>query len=248
MKLKIEASAQNGAIASVAGNIVEKGVQDFDFDFAEGELFYLFVGQGDGRVKGQSSAEYALEHIRDSFSMGDIASESIVDDMFSQCLYIHQQVNGVGAHLGEVEGHGCDINGIFGDNNQGYSLAAGGGRTYIYRDGTLSQISDPAMALGYGAEQDQADVWQIGGELIEGDTLLVVSKAVTEYLTNEDIEDILYLSNYPADHILAEAEQEGMSKNTPAAVVAAKVGGADFRELDPNYDYEQSDSKYDAWA
>ena len=104
------------------------------------------------------------------------------------------------------------------------------------------------MALGYGAEQDQADVWQIGGELKDGDTLLVISKAVTDYLTNEDLEDILYLSNYPADHILAEAEQEGMGKDIPAAVVAAKVGGADFREIDPDFDYEESDSKWDAWA
>lgn len=248
MKLKIQASAQCGAIATIAGNIVEQGVKDFDFEFADGEPFYLFVGQGDGRVKGQSSAEYALEHIRDSFSMGDIATESMVDDMFSQCLYIHQEVNGIGAHLGDIEGHGCDINGIYGEGVQGYSLAAGGGRTYIYRNGTLSQISEPTMALGYGAEQDQADVWQIGGELIEGDTLLVVSKAVTNYLTNEDIEDILYLSNYPADHILAEAEQEGMGKDIPAAVIAAKVGGADFREIDPDFDYEESDSKWDAWA
>lgn len=245
MKLKIQVACQHGAIASIAGNIVEKDVENFDLEFAADEMFYFFVGEGKGRVKGQSSTEYALEHIRDSFSMGDIAAESIVDDMFAQCRYIHQEVNGVGAHLGDVEGHGCDINGIFGFNAEGYTLAAGGGRVYVYRDETLSPMSEPIAPLGYGLEEDEATVWQIGSNLADGDTLLIVSKAITEVLSDDEIDDILYISKYPADHILAEALQEGLG-DVPAVVLAARVGGGEF--IDINGDYEEPDCKYDAWA
>ena len=136
----------------------------------------------------------------------------------------------------------------FGVEANGYSLAAGGGRAYVYRDGTLSPMSDPTAPLGYGVEEDEATIWQMGSELADGDIVLVVSKAVTEALSDDELEDILYLSNYPAEHILCSAKDEGLEKDAPAAVVAAKVGGGDFREIDPDVDYEDDDGKYDAWA
>ena len=248
MKLNIQSACQGGAIASVAGNIVDNKVAQFEFDFGAGEFFYLCTAEGKGRVKGQSSAEFALEHLRDGFSMGDITAENQVDDMFAQCRYLNLEINGVGKHLEDIAGHGCELNGVFGVEANGYSLAAGGGRAYVYRDGTLSPMSDPTAPLGYGVEEDEAAIWQMGSELADGDIVLVVSKAVTEALSDDELEDILYLSNYPAEHILCSAKDEGLEKDAPAAVVAAKVGGGDFREIDPDADYEDDDGKYDAWA
>lgn len=247
MKLTIHTACQGEAIASVAGNIVKDAITPFEFEFGSEEFFYLFVAQGKGRVKGQSSAEFALEHLRDSFSMGDITAENQVDDTFAQCRYLHLEINGVGEHLGDVDGHGCAINGLFGLDSQGYSLAAGGGRTYVYRNCTLSPMSDPCQPLGFGLEEDDANIWQLGADLVDGDVILVVSKAITDVLSDDELEDILYLSNYPADHILASAKEEGLG-DTPAAIIAAKVGGGEFREIDPDEEYDEDDGRYDPWA
>lgn len=247
MKLTIQSACQGDAIASVAGNIVENTISSFDLDFTPEELFYLYVAEGKGTIKGQSSAEFALEHLRDSVTMGDISAENMVDDVFNQCRYIHLEVNGVGAHLNDTEGNGCAVNGIFGLDCQGYSLAAGGGRTYVFRNNTLSPMSDPTAPLGYGAEEDDANIWQMSAELTDGDVILIVSKAITEVLSDDDLEGILYLSKYPADHILAEAKQEGLG-DTPAAVIAAKVGGGEFIDIDPDEEYDEADGRYDPWA
>lgn len=247
MKFTIQSACQGNAIASIAGNIVENEVAQFELDFSSEELFYLCTAEGKGTIKGQSAAEFSLEHLRDSFSMGDITAENMVDDIFAQCRYLNLEINGVGAHLNQVEEYGSQINGVFGCDRESYSLAAGGGRTYVYRNGTISPMSDPTAPLGFGIEEDEATIWQMGAELVDGDVILVVSKAITEFLSDDELEDILYLSNYPADHILAEAKQEGLG-DIPAAVIAAKVGGGEFREIDPDAEYEESDSKYDAWA
>ena len=79
MKFTIQSACQGDAIASVAGNIVENTISSFDLDFTPEELFYLYVAEGKGTIKGQSSAEFALEHLRDSVTMGDISAENMVD-------------------------------------------------------------------------------------------------------------------------------------------------------------------------
>ena len=110
MKLTIQAACVNNATLTVAGNVITNGSKDFVFDFEKGEHFYFAVGNGDGVFKGQTTTEAALEHLRDSFSFGDITAEA--EGMYQQLNYLHKEFNGIYPHLKADEHCGtslCDI-------------------------------------------------------------------------------------------------------------------------------------------
>lgn len=246
MKLNIYAAAMGDAIASVAGNIVAECGQQFEFDFAEGEFAYLFVADSKGRCKGQSVGEFALEHLRDGFSMGDLKRESIVDDFSDQCRYLNAEINGVGEHLKDIANHGCHLNGFIGVNDEAMVAAVGEGAVFLFRDDTLYRISEPTAPLGYGREEEDSVMWQTNEPLQEGDKLLIVSGGILERLDDEQLEDEMAMSKLPTQTIMDLFLSEGPI--APAAVIAAKVGGGEFIEIDEDEEYEEGDGRYDAWV
>ena len=68
---------------------------------------------------------------------------------------------------------------------------------------------------------------------------------VTEKLSDEQIEDTLNYSNYPATHLLEEAVDEGAEYGL--AVIAIKVGAGNFVEDWIDAD-EAPDSFAEPWA
>ena len=112
MKLTIQAACENNATLTVAGNVITNGSKDFVLDFKKGEHFYFAVGNGDGTFKGQTTIESALEHLRDSFSFGDITAEA--EGMYQQLVYLHKEFNGVYPHLKADEHCGVSMCGVYG--------------------------------------------------------------------------------------------------------------------------------------
>lgn len=245
MKLKIQVASGDDIYASVAGNVVVGGKADYVFDFEPTEHYYFFVAEGHGTLKGQSAAEAALEHLRDSFSFGDIGTESGADDIVEQLKYISLECNGIYPHLGPGECCGTTLCGAFGANGSLVSVNASEGCVYIFRDNTLYPLVDTAPALGYCGSGKDSYISTLNQSLREGDIVLICSWAVTNRLTDEEIEETLNYSNYPAIHLLEQAVEAGGGGTL--AVIAVKVGAGDFVEEWIDTD-EAPDSFAEPWA
>ena len=241
MKLKIHAACGKETFATIAGNVVEDGKREFVFDFEPTEPYYFFVAEGHGTLKGQSAAEAALEHLRDSFSFGDIGADSGADDIAEQLKYISLECNGIYPHLAPGECCGTTLCGAFGCNGSLVCVNASEGCVYIFRDNTLYPLVDEAPALGYCGSGKDCDINTLNQPLQEGDVVLICSWGVTEKLSDEQIEDTLNYSNYPAAHLLEEAVDEGAEYGL--AVIAIKVGAGDFVE-----DWIDEDQAPDSFA
>lgn len=245
MKLTIQAACENNATLTVAGNVITNGSKDFVLDFKKGEHFYFAVGNGDGTFKGQTTTESALEHLRDSFSFGDITAEA--EGMYQQLVYLHKEFNGVYPHLKADEHCGVSMCGVYGSGKNLLSFNAGSGAVYLFRDFNLMPISDPTYPLGYNEEEPGMDVWTVEDKLKEGDVILICSEGVADLLDDEAIEDVMSYSKYPAAHLLDEAMADGAK--IPLAVVAIKVGTGDFiPEMIDEEDIPDDTGAYDAWA
>ena len=89
-------------------------------------------------------------------------------------------------------------------------------------------------------------MWQTTEPLQEGDKLLIVSGGILERLDDEQLEDEMAMSKLPTQTIMDLFLSEGPI--APAAVIAAKVGGGGFIEIDEDEEYEEGDGRYDAWV
>ena len=245
MKLKIQVAAGDNIYASVAGNVVVGGKADYLFDFEPTEHYYFFVAEGHGTLKGQSAAEAALEHLRDSFSFGDIGDESGADDILEQLKYISLECNGIYPHLAPGECCGTTLCGAFGSNGSLISVNASEGCVYIFRGGKLYPLVDTAPALGYCGSGKDTYITTLNQSVQEGDIVLICSWAVKDRVTDEEIEDTLNYSNYPAEHLMEQAVEAGGGDSL--AVIAVKVGDGDFVEDWIDTD-EEPDSFAEPWA
>ena len=245
MKLKIHAACGSDTFATIAGNVIEGGKREFVFDFEPTEQYYFFVADGHGTLKGQSAAEAALEHLRDSFSFGDIGTESGADDILEQLKYISLECNGIYPHLGPGECCGTALCGAFGCNGSLISVNASDGCVYLFRQNNLYPLVDEASTLGYCGSGKDCDISTLSQSLQEGDVVLICSWGVTAKLSNEEIEDTLNYSNYPAAHLYDEAVDAGAEGGL--AVIAVKVGAGDF--VDEWIDTDEApDSFAEPWA
>ena len=245
MKLRIQAACGEGILASVAGNLVETGSADYVFDVEPTGQYYFFVAEGHGVLKGQSAAEAALEHLRDSFSFGDIGIESAETDIVEQLKYISLECNGIYPHLAPGECCGTTLCGAFGAEGSLVAVNASEGCVYILRGGTLYPLTNTAPALGYCGSGVDSDISTLNQSLQEGDMVVICSWGVTDKLTNEQIEETLNYSNSPAVHLLDDAIDAGGGGGL--AVIAIKVGGGDFVEDWIDAD-EAPDSFAEPWA
>lgn len=245
MKLTIQAACVNNATLTVAGNVITNGSKDFVFDFEKGEHFYFAVGNGDGVFKGQTTTEAALEHLRDSFTFGDITAEA--EGMYQQLNYLHKEFNGIYPHLKADEHCGTSLCGAYGTDDCLLSFNAGSGAVFLFRDFSLMPISDPTYPLGYNEAEPGMDVWTVEDKLKDGDVVLICSEGVMDILDEETIEGVMSYSKYPAAHLLDEATADGTE--LPLAVVAVLVGTGDFiPDMIDEEDLPDDNGAYDAWS
>ena len=245
MKLTIQAASVHNATLTVAGNVINNGSKDFVFDFDSGEHFYFAVGNGDGAHKGQSTTEAALEHIRDSFTMGDIAADA--ESMYQQLSYLHREFNGLYPHLKENEHAGVSMCGAYGTEDSLLTFNAGGGAVFLFRDFTLIPLSDATYPLGYNEEEPGMDVWTVEEPLKQDDVILICSEGVMDLLDSETIEEVMSYSKYPAAHLIDEATADGVE--IPLAIIAIKVGEGDFiPDMIDEEDLPDDTGAYDAWS
>lgn len=89
MKLNISACSDRGHLRDLNEDMLSVGgilVRDDSFTLPvsldEDALFYLFVSDGmGGHEKGEYASRYLLEHLRDSFTMGDISADGFEDQI-----------------------------------------------------------------------------------------------------------------------------------------------------------------------
>ena len=243
MKLTIHTACANGGVATVAGNIVRDGVKVFSFDFQPDENYYLFVAQGEGNYKGLTTAEAALEHLRDSFTMGDIR-EDIIDELIDQLRYLDKEF---AAYHKADEPSLCraSICGIVGNNDTLSSTNLGGGEAYLFRDDQLYTITEKLDNLGIGT--NSINVWELTDNLLDGDIIAICSPEVVAALDKDDIDHVLYYSKYPAQHLLDSARD--VNPDVVAAIIVFAIGDAVFdTPLIDEEDLLDDRGEYDAWA
>ena len=243
MKLTIHTACANGGVATVAGNIVSDGVKEFSFDFQPDENYYLFVAQGEGEYKGLSTAEATLEHLRDSFTMGDIRDD-IGDELIDQLRYLDKEF---AAHHKADEPSLChtSVCGIVGNNDSLLSTNLGNGEAYLFRDDQLYTITEKRDNLGNGT--NTINVWELVEGLLDGDIVAICSPEIVEALDKDDIEHVLFYSKYPAQHILDSARD--VNPDVVAAIIVFAIGDAAFdTPLIDEEDILDDRGEYDAWA
>lgn len=246
MKMTIHAACANGGVANVVGNIISDGTKEFAFDFQPEENYYLFVAQGEGNYKGQTTPEAALEHLRDSFTMGDISGniEEVGDGLINQLRYLGKEF---AAYHKADEPSLChaSICGIIGANNTIHSTNLGNGEVYVFRDDQLYTITEKTEALGIGS--NTINVWELTDDLLDGDIVAICSPEIVAALDNDDIEHVLYYSKYPAQHLLDSARE--VNPDIAAAIIVFTIGDEAFdTPLIDEEDLLDDRGEYDAWA
>ncbi|MBQ9137476.1 MAG: SpoIIE family protein phosphatase [Alistipes sp.] len=249
MKLRIHAACANDTFVSVAGNIFKNDYKEFVMEFTPEQFYYLFVADGDNRMKGQAVAEAALEHLRDSFTMGDIQAQSADSDLFAQIKYIAEECNALYPHLKEDEHCGAAICGVMGNDGSLITVNASNGLAYILHNYILEPVTEQTTPIGYNDPEatEEVGVWEMNGQLQEGDVLIICSNGITDLLSDDEIGETASCSTHPAKQLLADALER--DNTAPAAVIAVKIGGGEFVEPFINEDDLTDDTgAYDAWA
>lgn len=244
MKLDIDAFCDKGLVrdtnedmVSVGGILKRDDSLHLPVTLNSDGMFYLFVADGmGGHENGEYASQYLQEHLRDCFTMGDIAEDSFEDDIRNRVKYVSEDLNDIARHQGQTRPMGCTLTGVVWTSDKTFLVNAGDSRTYRFRDGMLRQLTkdetqrgltgDPNASKGLlncvgGGSFGRLTVEDITGRLAPGDVLLICSDGLTDLCQDEEIEEILSSTDRVAKNLVAKANENGGNDNI--SVIVARL-------------------------
>lgn len=243
MKLEIQAVCQKGLVrennedaVSVSGLFLRDDSASLSVEIPESGFFYLLVADGmGGHDNGEEASEFALNELKEQLSLHQIAPERFEDDIREATRYIAHRLNSLAAERGQTHPMGCTLTGVIWHYGRIWLVNAGDSRTYRFRNGMLRQLTtdetergitgDPNASklllncLGGGCD-GRLSVEDMGGKLLEGDTLLICSDGLCDMVSDDEIETALADEAAAADLYRMACEGGGVDNTS---VILAKV-------------------------
>lgn len=257
-ELNIQAASWTGPVrennedmASVCGVLLRDESTSLEASTEDCGYLYLFVADGmGGHEKGEYASKFLQEHLRDCFTMGDIAAETFVEDITREVGYVAAKLNARSRDEGMARPMGTTLAGVVFFDDRIWLVGVGDSRTYRFRDGFLTLLSRDhenvdgklTNCVGAGVEPF-VEVKDITSEVADDDVLLICSDGLSDMVPDDEIEYLLIQSGNPLEVLYDRACDNGGSDNFSA--ILAKVGGGDFGYGDEGPD---DDGRWDAYA
>ena len=181
-----------------------------------------------GHEKGEYASRYLLEHLRDSFTMGDISADGFEDQIRLNVRYVSDKLNYRANFEGQAHPMGCTLSGVVWVRDKVFLVNAGDSRTYRFRDGMLRQLSKDETERGMTGSPDGSKlllncigggsfgrlmVDDISDKLLVGDTILICSDGLSDVCGDEEMEALLSASSDSARELVAAANRRGGPDN-----------------------------------
>ncbi len=215
--------------------------EDAWLELIDRQLWLVADGMG-GHKAGDVASRTIIEYVRNVIF--DASFGKFAENVQNQIIAAHQSLMDLGKRLGQIAG--STVVALLGDGRHGLVMWAGDSRAYLYRQGTLRQVtrdhsyveellakgeilpeevsSHPqanvitrAVGAGYSLHLDKVIL-----ELFHGDILLLCSDGLYKELDKEAISSIMMKSHSPAimvQNFINSCVEHGARDNVTVAVV-----------------------------
>jgi len=244
MKLTIDASSRVGQVRDnnedmilVGDTLVRDEQYHTETTLNAGDMYCVAVADGmGGHNGGEVASQMVMDDLRRTFSR---PWKYMAPNRFNEaaCVWLNS-VNEEMERRGDKEWNlrlmGTTLVGFVYNHGDCYWMNCGDSRIYLYRDGTLEQLStdhsyDNMMGrpkqigalvncIGGGCTTSYLDLVQITSTLRSGDVLMMCTDGLTDLVEDDDLEAAL-ASNPTADDICQLADDLGGRDNISVCIV-----------------------------